>query len=322
MIFPASDKLFTGTGHPPYGIYNDLMTDVSTAHWDEQGALFKNRRTSRKAWMFFGVYSPEFICGIAIADAGFVANAFTYFYSFKDNVFVQDNTLVPFGFSSGFDPGLNSEWKLGKYRIYTQNGNLNFEYTGKYKLRMVAKNSNNGASIVAPSAGGRPFHFTYKNVCMTTELSIEHEGKTYQVSGNYGAVDFSKGYPPRETVWNWLSFIGTTQSGKNVGVNLVKHFNDELENILWVDGQKTALSSGTFTMQKPFDKNNWHITTDDKILDCTVAPNGARSENVNILLMKSIFTQVYGKISGTLLINGVRESFTATGVCEDHHALW
>ncbi len=322
MIFPASEKLFTGTGALPFGIYNDLINDVSTAHWDVQGTFFKKRRTSRKAWMFFGVYSPELICGIAIADAGFVANAFTYFYSFKDNVFVQDSALVPLGFASGFDPGLNSEWKLGKYRIHTQNGNMNFEYTGKYKLRIAAKNSNTGVSIVAPSKGGRPFHFTYKNVCMPVELNIEHVGKTYQVNGNYGAVDFSKGYPPRETVWNWLAFIGTTQSGKSVAVNLVKHFNNDLENILWIDGQKTPLSSAVFTMQKPFDKNNWHIATDDKLLDCILTPSGARSENVNIVLMKSIFVQAYGKITGTVLINGMRETFTATGVCEDHHALW
>jgi hypothetical protein len=175
---------------------------------------------------------------------------------------------------------------------------------------------------VAPSAKGRPFHFTYKNVCLPTELKIEYEGKTYQVSGNYGAIDFSKGYPPRETVWNWLAFIGTTQTGKNVSVNLVKHFNQDMENILWVDGKKTILSSATFTMQKPFDKNSWRIKTLDEILDCTLTPSGARSENINLLVMKSIFVQAYGKISGTLLINGAKEIFTATGVAEDHHALW
>lgn len=322
MILPAQQKLFSHNAHSPFGVYHDLINDVSTAHWDVQGNIFKNRRTSRKAWIFFGVYSPELICGIAIADAGFVANAFTYFYSFKDNVFVQDNALVPLGFASTFDPNLNSEWKLGKYSIRTENGNIHFDYNGKFKLNITAQNSSNGASVVAPSKGGRPFHFTYKNVCLPTELKIEHAGKTYAVNGNFGAIDFSKGYPPRETFWNWLAFIGKTETGKNVSVNLVKHFNDELENILWVDGKKTLLSSSIFSIQKPFNKNAWQISTTDKILDCTLTPNGARSENVNIIFMKSIFVQAYGKISGTLLINGVRENFTGTGVAEDHLALW
>lgn len=322
MILPAQPRLYSGTGHLPFGVYNDLIPNVSTAPWDAEGGFFKNRRTSRKAWIFFGVYSPEIICGIAIADAGFVANAFTYFYSFKDNVFVQDNALVPFGFGSKFDPNLDSEWKLGKYRIHTENGHMHFAYNGKFKLNISTKNTKAGASVVAPSKDGRPFHFTYKNVCLPTELKIEHGGKNYEVSGNYGAIDFSKGYPPRETVWNWLAFIGATQDGKSVAVNLVKHFNEDMENILWVDGEKTLLSSATFEMRKPIDKNHWHITTDDEILNCVIVPNGARNENVNIGFMKSIFVQAYGTVRGTILINGMRETFTAYGVSEDHHALW
>jgi hypothetical protein len=322
MIHEAQKSLLNNGKLLPFGLYNDLIDDVSTAHWDAQGGILKDRRTKRKAWIFFGIYSPELICGIAIADAGIVANAFTYFYSFKDGNFIQDNALVPLGMAGSFDPGLHSDWKLGKYRIYTKDGHLNFEYNGKYSLRIKASNNTNGASIIAPSVGNRPFNFTYKNVCMPSEVVIEAAGKKYEVKGNYGAVDFTKGYPPRETIWNWLSFIGTTKSGKSIGLNLVKHFNNELENVLWVDGKKTALSSSNFEMKAPVDNNPWHITSTDGILDCTITPSGARRENVNVILMKSIFVQTYGKVTGTVLIDGVKEDFTAYGVSEDHHALW
>lgn len=321
MILPSQNSLFNGASHLPHGIYDDLLGDVSTAPHDNEGGFFKHRRTRRKAWVFFGVYSPELICGIAIADAGFVANAFTYFYSFKDNVFAQNNALVPLGFGAGFDPHLHSDWQLGKYSISTSD-RMELQYQGKFNLKISARNNANGASIVAPSKGGRPFNFTYKNVCLPVEVSIQHGGKTYEVKGNYGAIDFTKGYPPRETYWNWLAFIGQTESGKQVGINLVKHFNGDMENVLWVDGKKIVLSPGHFDMQKPIDKSPWHITTNDGILDCTLQPNGARSENVNALVLKSIFTQTYGKISGTLLLDGNKEAFTAYGVGEDHHALW
>ncbi|MFN8322981.1 MAG: DUF2804 domain-containing protein [Chitinophagales bacterium] len=322
MILPAQSSLLQQDTHLPTGIYEGLIPDVSTSRWDTQGILLKSRRTSRKAWVFMGVYSPELICGIAIADAGLVANAFTYFYSFKDNIFVEDSVLVPLGFSASFNPSLDSEWQLGKFRIITKDGQMQFSYTGRYELNISVVNTPYGASVVAPGTGSRPFHFTYKNVCLPTQLNISYKGKTYEVNGPYGALDFSKGYPPRNTYWNWLAFTGTTQSGKKIGVNLVKHFNDELENILWIDGIKTLLSSSSFRMEKPLHINPWYISTADKILECSLTPAGARSENVNVLLMKSIFVQAYGKISGTVLINGLQEKFTATGVCEDHLARW
>jgi hypothetical protein len=82
---------------------------------------------------------------------------------------------------------------------------------------------------------------------------------TYATSGNYGSIDFTKGYPPRETIWNWLSFIGNTESGKIIAVNLVDRFNANMENILWVNGQKQLLSNAKFTLQEPYDKTDWLI---------------------------------------------------------------
>ncbi|MFN8286172.1 MAG: DUF2804 domain-containing protein [Chitinophagales bacterium] len=321
MILPSEKSLFSNGTHLPHAIYNGLIPDVSTAHWDKDGFLLTNRRTSRKAWIFFGVYSPELICGIAIADAGLVANAFCYYYSFRDNKFRQHNALVPFGFPSAFDPNLDSNWKLGDYTITTANGKISLQYNGDFNLKIEAENNTNGASIVAPSVN-RPFNFTYKNVCLPAEVAITDGGSNYAVKGNYGAVDFTKGYPPRETYWNWLAFIGQTESGKPLGLNLVKHFNGDMENILWIDGSKIVLSKADFTMQQPLDKQPWAIATHDGILNCTLTPAGARSENVNLFLMKSIFTQAYGSIAGSITLNGSSEKFSAFGVAEDHLARW
>lgn len=322
MIQPAIKSLYSASNLVPFGVYDGLIEDVSTANRDREGGLIPYRRRERKTWIFFGVYSTDLIAGIAIADAGIVANAFTYFYSFKDGTFVQDSALVPFGFGSGFNPGLNSSWKLGKYSIETVGNEMHLNYNGKFKLTANARNTAAGASIVAPSNGDRPFNFTYKNTCLPTKISISYNGREYSTEGTVGAIDFTKGYPPRETIWNWLSFSGVTSGGKSIGLNLVKHFNNDLENILWVDGKKHLLSSADFKMKDPLDKEFWTISTHDGILNCTLQPSGARSENVNVILMKSIFTQAFGKVEGRITIDGVSETFSATGVAEKHHALW
>ncbi len=323
MIQPKHSSLFENDTHIPFGVYDDLISNVDTSFWDKQGMITKKRRTERKAWIFFGVYSPELICGMAIVDAGMVATAFSYFYSLKDGIFEEDKTTVPLGFPSNFNPDLNSEWTLGNYSIKTNNGKLSMQYNGKFKMYIDAENTSNGASIVAPSKEGRPFNFTYKNQCVPVKVQINNRGvSTYATSGKYGSIDFTKGYPPRETTWNWLSFIGNTETEKIVAVNIVDRFNENMENILWVDGQKTILSPAVFSKHKPYDKTDWLIETKDGILNCHLSPRGARSENINAVILKSQFIQPFGMIDGTLMINGKPEKFTALGVVEDHHAVW
>lgn len=323
MIQPKQSSLFQNNTNIPFGVYDDLIANVDTDFWDKQGLLAKKRRTERKAWIFFGVFSPDLICGFAIADAGMVATAFSYFYSLKDGIFEEDKTTVPLGFASNFNPNFDSEWKLGNYIIKTENGKLKLQFTGKYKMYIEAENNANGASIVAPSNGGRPFNFTYKNTCVPVKVQINNGGSnTYATSGNYGSIDFTKGYPPRETIWNWLSFVGITETEKIIGLNLVDRFNGNMENILWVNGQKMVLSSAKFSFEKPFDKTDWLIETNDGILNCHLSPRGARSENVNALVMKSQFIQPFGTLDGTVVIDGKTERFTAYGVVEDHHAIW
>lgn len=315
--------LYESGCHLPFGVYNGLITNTDTSAWDKEGSLFGVRRTQRKAWIFLGVYSPEFICTIAIADAGFFANAFCYYYSFSDGVFDEASTLLPFGFSANFAASLHSDWRIGNYTIITRpDGKLQFSYNGKFYLQITAELTSTGASIIAPSQGGRPFNFTYKNVCLPVEARIENKSKVYTATGNIGAIDFSKGYPPRETIWNWCSLIGKTESGKSIGLNLVKNFNDEIENICWLDGQKTVLGRSFFTLTKPFGRNPWFMGTEDRQLVLRLTPGGIRGANVNLLVMRSYFVQAFGAIEGEWQVDGHIEKFKAYGVAEDHIALW
>jgi hypothetical protein len=308
--------------HLPFGVYDGMIQNTSTAAWDQQSGMFSTRRTQRKCWIFFGVYSPELICGIAIADAGFFTNAFVYYYSFIDQIFFEDTSLKLLGFPKYFDPQLNSEWNFGKFRIHTSGNYMHLQYQGEFKIDITTSITDYGASTVSPSEGNRPFNFNYKNVCLPVNLKIKNQQKEYSVNGNYGSIDFSKGYPPRNTRWNWLSLIGSTESGKELGLNIVQHFNSDLENILWLDSQKIPLGSAHFNLQAPFKRNPWKIETMNKIVSANLIPAGARTESTNLLFLKSNFTQVFGKIVGEIKMNNSIEKFSAIGVAENHVALW
>lgn len=320
-IHPPQPQLLKHGKSLDFGVYDDLIANPSTTFWDDEGFPLKRRRTQRKTWIFFGAYSEQLFAGLAIVDAGLLATAFAYFYEPSTGIFIEDKITIPFGFGNDFNPTLKDEWKLGKYRITTNNNVMNVRYSGKFELNIDAFLNEKGVSVVAPSPG-RPFNFTYKNLPLPVKVNVQYKGNVLSAEGNYGAIDFTKGFPPRSTEWNWSSFIGHTESGSSIAVNLVDKFNGNIENVLWLDGERHILSNANFSPGKPLDKADWSITTVDGILTMSFAPKGVRSENLNAGLMKSIFTQPFGKYEGVLKINGRSEKFIAWGVAEDHMAVW
>ncbi len=323
MLKEQVSQLLQHGRHVDFGRYKNLITQPTTSFWDDEGfPLMKRRRTQRKTWIFYGVYSKDLFAGLAIVDAGVVATAFAYFFVPSEDLFIEDKTTVPLGFRSGFDPAMTDEWKLGKFSIRTTNQVMSINYNGKFNLQMTAQLNDNGVSTVAPSKGDRPFNFTYKDLPIQTEINIDYHNKKYHANGHYGAIDFTKGYPPKTTEWNWSSAIGTTESGKSIAFNIVDKFNDNMENILWLDGERIILSDAEFKYGPDLKKDIWHINTKDQIIQSEMKPFGARAENINAAIMKSIFTQPFGEYNGTVTVNGISEKFTAWGVSEEHLAVW
>lgn len=323
MLKEQAAQLLQHGKHIDFGRYKNLITKPTTSFWDEDGfALMKRRRTQRKTWIFYGVYTKDLFAGIAIVDAGIVATAFAYFYVLSENLFIEDKMTMPLGFKSSFDPAMTDEWKLGKYSIQTTNNIMSLNYKGKFKMSITAQLDDNGVSTVAPSKDDRPFNFTYKDLSIPTEVHIEYQGRTFKEKGANGAIDFTKGYPPRATEWNWSSAIGSTESGKTIAFNIVDKFNDNMENILWLNGERVILSDATFQYGPDLKKDLWTIKTKDQILNMQLQPMGARAENINVAVMKSIFTQPFGEYNGTVTYNGITENFTAWGVAEEHSAVW
>ena len=321
MILASEQQLLKHGKVIPFGVYDDLIKTPSTSFWDEDGFIVKRRRKERKTWIFFGVYSEDLYTGIAIVDAGFLATAFTYIFIPSQNIFIEDKITLPLGFANNFNPGLYDEWSLGKYSIKSIGQKMQMSFKGKFDLEIIADNNEKGMSVVAPIPG-RPFNFTYKNLDIPVTVNAKVSGKEFSLKGNFGAIDFTKGYPARITNWNWTSFIGKTESGKSISANIVDKFNDNMENILWLEGEKTVLSAAEYTIGKNPSKDHWQVLTKDKILQMDFKPLGARSENLNAGVMKSIFIQPFGVFEGKVTLNGITENFKAYGVMEDHQAIW
>ena len=186
---------------------------------------------------------------------------------------------------------------------------------------MTVIENGKGCSTIAP-AGDRPFHYTYKNLLLPTQVEAKADGQEIRFDGNIGGIDFSKGYPPRHTFWNWVSMNAVTESGIEFGVNLVGDFNNSIENALWVKGEVSQLSQATFSYGKPAEKSNWHVATLDGVLNMEFKPLGMRGEDINAFFMLSRFKQPFGVFTGTVRLDGQNNKFTGYGVVEEHFAKW
>lgn len=317
-LLPQAPKSLSSfaNGLVPYGLYSGPVANVGTAPWAAK------RRSQRKAWMYTGAFTERYYVGLAIADAGLVATAFAYVFDAQTNKYVEEKITVPFGFAANFDAGMDSAWKLKQFEFKPNGNTLLYTYSGKrLKVSLELEENGQGSSTIAP-APGRPFHFTYKNLQLPTKVNIEVDGEKISLEGNIGGVDFSKGYPPRHTNWNWASLNATAANGSPLGINLVANFNNNIENALWYNGQIIQLGQAVFSYGQPLEKTNWTIKTLDGIIEMTFTPLGYRGENINALIMLSKFKQPFGVFKGTLNLNGESHAFTGYGVVEEHFAIW
>ncbi|MBV6494576.1 MAG: hypothetical protein LDLANPLL_02609 [Turneriella sp.] len=318
---PQIESLPKPGGSRHYGLYEGLIADTTTRAWDFSTRLTTRRRLERKAWIYLGFFSRDFYMGIAIVDAGYIAQAFSYVYIPAEKFFVEDKTMLPMGFASNFDATLADSWRLGRYEILPDNERIIVNFRGAYDLSAVFYRKHNGLSTIAP-ADKRPFHFTYKEMELPCEGEFLCGDRRQKFAGAFGVLDYSKGYPARKTHWNWLSMVGKTETGKSLAVNLVDNFNEGIENALWLDGHPQSLSSAHFHFLRPADKSVWRILTRDNVFETRFRPFGARGENLNLGLLRSNFVQPYGIFDGQIKIADVYEKFTGYGVTEDHLAWW
>ncbi len=308
-----------------WGAYHAKPNSYNLNAFERHNGWTSVRRWQRKSWIFIGAYSEDIFAGFAIVDAGYLGKAFCYIYFPKTGKLYESGKDKPFAFSKDFDADINCDWTLGKFSITPHpSGRMVFEYKGKdFSLTMACQDNDNGLSFLCPSSGNkRPFHYTYKNLLLPTDITFEEKDNKQTFNNLSGGLDFSKGFPPYHTTWNWVSFMGTAEDGTPVGINLVDQFNQNLENAVWWGNERFLIGDVVFDYSKPLDKNLWTVKDKEDKLILALQPNGSRKENINLAVLKSKFTQVFGKITGKIFIHDKWQKIEGYGVMEEHEAKW
>ena len=316
---PAPPALDAGNGRPvASGRYRGAIAELSTAVWDSGG----RRRLQRKGWLYVSACTARYSIGYAVVDAGLVATAFVYVFDRMTKTLIEEKATVPFGFDADFAPDWRQPWALaqgGKRWRITPVGDAGwqFRYRGKrLNLELDVERGGDGLTAVS-SAPGRPFAHTWKLCALASHARFTVDGVTVETASS-SAIDFTLGYPPRSTVWNWASLDGMTDAGRRLGLNLVAHFNNGLENAMWLDGELTPLVQASFDYDARDLTRPWRVSTVDGLIDLNFTPDGQRAEHLNAVLLKSRFAQPFGRFEGRVGSDRV----SGFGVVEEHSALW
>ena len=309
----------------PDGRYAGAVSDLATRAWDGSRGLLSRRRLQRKGWMYFGAFSPEFSIGLAVIDAGIAATAFVYVADRERGTMVEEKLLKPFGFAAAFAPDWRQPWRLAgggrEWNIERGGAGWRIRYAGRRIALEMACGDHGRALTAISSAPGRPFAHTCKLAALDTTVDLELDGRAQRFEAA-ASMDFTLGYPPRSTIWNWASLDGRTEDGERVAVNLVAHFMNGLENALWLGDELIPLAQALFDYDRAQPMQPWRIRTLDGCVDVVFTPQGQRAENLRAGLMASVFAQPWGRFEGTVLTARGLRRVNGYGVVEEHRALW
>jgi hypothetical protein len=124
-------------------------------------------------------------------------------------------------------------------------------------------------------------------------------------------VDDSAGRHDRHTAWRWSAGVGIAENGSPVAWNLVDGIHDApgaSERRVWHSDEAVEVDPVEFAPDL------------SKVGGLDFTPWAERSENVNLLVVRSYYRQPFGTFSGELPDGTrLREGF---GVMEEHDALW
>lgn len=162
--------------------------------------------------------------------------------------------------------------------------------------------------IATPFMKKKHFYYNQKINLLKASGSIQFGSKTYEFKDDsYGVLDWGRGVWTYKNTWYWSSMSGEYQ-GHKIGFNLGYGFGDNSkasENMLFFDSTTYKLNDVKFNIPMKDRKEDylspWTFTSSSNDINLVFTPILDRYSGTNVILIKSIQHQVFGKFSGTFV---------------------
>lgn len=339
------ESLFDQNGRPHYGIFSDTLPALGLERYVARSAMGKRLNSLRqhlavKSFQFFGGISDELLFGCALADLRYMGVMFTYVFERKTGILTEHMLKLPAGMGLKMtDAPLTGTSTLQVLRNQVQMRYNDQPRTRQLNVSLPAKEILIAACMDETAASFQPMSlctqagsngWVYANKVAGVRLtgSVRVGDRHYDLASlnACGHHDFSIGRMRRDTFWNWACLSGPDNSGNVLGLNVSCGVNETSysENCFWVNGACFPVAGMRFDYDHDNLMHPWQIQSLDGRIKLCFQPEGRHHEYLDVLLLASNFSQLFGVFSGELTDPNGRV-YTVDGLCgfvEEQFARW
>lgn len=300
-----------------------------------------------KEWDYYYILNDKFGITFTMSDLGYAGLMSVVWLDFERGLYTQEDTLAMFTKGKTGFPSTST-----KGDVKFQDRKLKLEYSVRPGVRTIqveaprftGSRGEKGLSgeltlhqeldmdtmvIATPWKGNRKkFYYNQKINCMPATGTIKLGDTEYDFSpdSSYGGLDWGRGNWTYRNRWYWGSASGLLD-GKPFGWNIGYGFSDRssaTENMIFYNGKAHKLDEVTFHMNIKNYMKPWKFTSSDGRFEMDFEPILDRYGKFNLLLIKSVQHQVFGRFTGKAILDDGTELEVNRflGFAEDVYNRW
>ena len=279
-----------------------------------------------KEWDYYYIGNQSKGVCFTIADNSYMGLASVSILDFEEKTFITRSSIKLF---------TNGKLKLPSNSIEGEsiwedkNYYLKFKAKdGKRNIEVKVKNYKDGNSfeanfeliettdesmvIAIPFEKPKHFYYNQKINCIKAKGFYKYKDEVVHFSENNSraVLDWGRGVWTYKNTWYWSSLSSIDKNVEEIGFNLGYGFGDTSkasENMLFYNGKAYKLEDVEFII--PMDSNKkykylepWIIKSKDNSINLTFTPILDRNDDINLMLLKSLQHQVFGRFNGKIKV--------------------
>lgn len=286
-------------------------------------ADIKTRKTRIKEWDYYLVLSEDYAFAFTISDDGYIGLQSASVLDFRRTPWEHTETIL-----NAFPMGkLQMPASSDEGNVFYQDKRLTMEFVKSGETRRLTcqfKNFMAGKTLTADLLLKQPpmdtmviatpwkedklaFYYNQKINCMRASgtVTIGTEVYTFNPETDFATLDWGRGVWTYDNTWNWGSGNGLV-NGKPFGFNIGYGFGDTSaasENILFYDGVGHKLDDVIFHIPENSYTYPWKISSSDGRFEMDFIPIIDRKALLDVKVIKTDQHQVFGKMSGTAVLD-------------------
>ena len=287
-----------------------------------------------KEWDYYIVMADTFGAAFTISDDGYIGLQSVSLLTFEDgawehtetvlNVFPMGKFKLPENSSEGvteyadkrlqmkFVPEEGSRHIICSFDNFCDGKPLTADIT-------LAQPDMDTMVIATPWDEDRHFYYNQKINCMRASGWVEYDGRRFEFdpATDFGTLDWGRGVWTYDNTWFWGSGNADVD-GHAFGFNIGYGFGNTTaasENVIFWDGVAHKLDDVTFNIPESSWYDPWTFTSSDGRFEMDFTPVLDRAANLDFKLIVSDQHQVFGRMSGTAILDDGTEVHIKDVLC-------